>query len=107
MCSLSKAIGLSQRDTADPSIKIYGTDDIYAIAKGYNPSSPERSARKLKTNWAAKNKGPNKKKPELERVEKEEGYVATATEFWMQVNCGFDDIEEYKAQSYFVMRPKL
>ncbi|SLM34209.1 Metallopeptidase, catalytic domain [Lasallia pustulata] len=88
---LGVAAGLSERDTNDPNIKSHGTDDIYAIAKGYDPTSPERSARKLKDNWTKYN-GDHKNKPELERVENAEGYAASATEFWFQSKCGFTDI---------------
>lgn len=87
------AAGLSERDTTDPNIKTHGTDDIYAIAQGYDPTSPERSARKLKDNWTKYNQDNKNKKPELERVENAEGYAASATEFWFQSRCGFDDVQ--------------
>ena len=86
------AAGLSERETTDKNIKTHGTDDIYGIAKGYDATGPERSARKLKDNWAKYNKD-KKNKPELERVENAEGYAASATEFWFQSRCGWDTIQ--------------
>lgn len=88
------AAGLNERDTTDPNIKTHGTDDIYMIANGYDPTSPERSARKLKNDWATYNNDNSKPKPVLERVENAEGYAASATEFWFQSKCGWTEILE-------------
>ena len=87
------AAGLSEHDTTDENIKTHGTDDIYAIANGYDVTSPERSARKLKDNWTKYNQDNKIEKPELERVENAEGYAASATEFWFQSRCGWDEIK--------------
>ena len=85
------AAGLSEHPVPNTDIKTHGTNDIYAIGvPGYDPASPEKSARKLKSNWA-KNQP---QKPALARVENAEGYAASATEFWFQLNCGWDNILE-------------
>ena len=70
----------------------HGTEDIYQIAKGYDPASPERSARKLKDNWVKYNND-KKKKPELQRTENAESYAAAATEFFFQSKCGWPEIQ--------------
>ena len=92
--SMLVAAGLSERDTDKLNVRTHGTDDIYDIAVGYNPSNPEQSARTLKNNWSAYNKDNQKKKPELARVENAESFAASATEFWFQSKCGWDTIEQ-------------
>ncbi len=87
------AAGLSERDTTDENIKTHGTDDIYAIASGYDVTIPERSSRKLKDNRTKFNNDNSNNKPELERVENAEGYAASATEFWFQLQCGWTEIQ--------------
>ncbi len=70
----------------------HATDDIYAFDTGYDPSSPERSSRKLKDNWTAYDNDNNKPQPPLQRVENAEGYAAAATEFYFQQVCGWSEI---------------
>ena len=72
----------------------HGTEDIYQIAKGYDPGSPEKSSRKLKDNWMKYDKDNKNNKPELQRTENAESYAAAATEFWFQSHCGWDEIME-------------
>ena len=72
----------------------HGTEDIYQIAGGYDPASPEKSARKLKDNWVKYDADNNQKKPEILRTENAESYAAAATEFWFQQQCGWDNILE-------------
>ena len=84
---------LSERDTLEPGVSSHGSDDIYAIAGGYNPRSPEQSARTLKDNWTKYSKDNSNTKPVLRRIENAESYAASATEFWFHSNCGWDNIE--------------
>ena len=72
----------------------HGTEDIYQIANGYDPASPEKSARQLKNNWVKYDGDNSLKKPEILRTENAESYAAAATEFFMQKNCGWDEVME-------------
>lgn len=72
----------------------HGTEDIYQIASGYDPGSPEKSSRKLKDDWVKYENNNQNKKPELQRTENAESYAAAATEFWFQSKCGWDHIME-------------
>ena len=76
---------------------MHGTEDIYQVSSGYDPGSPEKSARKLKDNWVKykdHKKNKKNKKPDLQRTENAESYAAAATEFWFQSRCGWDKILE-------------
>lgn len=82
----------SDKNGADDT---HGTEDIYAIADGYNRGSPEKSARKLMANWIKFDNGNgNGNKPEIKQVENAESYAAAATEFYFQKYCGWDEVLE-------------
>ena len=89
-----EAAGLSLRDTEDENVQTHGTDDIYAIANGFDAINPAHAARQLKDDWATYNNDNEKEKPVLQRIENAEGFAASATEFYFQSKCGWDVIED-------------